>query len=128
MSSPQIPILLILSEEDSQLILRSWSRKSFKTDEYKQRLVFEYLRYITIKISFPDEIYSPSLVIDSIWHEHILFTRQYQSFSYINNNNAFIHHEPFTGSYQHYLRTLSKYKEMFNEPPPQVYWPLPRKS
>ena len=68
---------------------------------------------------------TPSILIDQIWHEFILFTRTYESFCQ-SRLDRFIHHQPSNDDNENknqYEATLLAYQEIFGEPV-QPYWPL----
>lgn len=88
----------------------------------------EYKRFIAIRLAHPDVSIVPSLLIDEIWHAHILFTREYLTFCNAINNGKYIHHSPFLKDDDpvgdpSIKNTLMLYREMFGHPPATV-WPL----
>ena len=50
--------------------------------------------YTLLKID-GDRMYSPSLMVDKAWHQHILHTKMYHAFSRRHFNIECLHHLPF---------------------------------
>lgn len=85
----------------------------------------ELLKFFHV-ISLSKRQCTPSLVIDNIWHEFILFTREYQAFCN-EHFGRFIHHSPgglIENNHAQYLYTLQKIRDEFKSIN-QTYWPLP---
>ncbi|TDF42050.1 hypothetical protein EYS14_04205 [Alteromonadaceae bacterium M269] len=69
---------------------------------------------------------TPSVKVDQVWHEFILFTRTYEQFCRYQFNQ-FIHHQPSaspTLEKNQYQNTLELYQQWFGQPD-QTYWPVP---
>lgn len=67
---------------------------------------------------------TPSILVDQVWHEFILFTRSYQHFC-TGKLGRFVHHQPSDNSVENsaqYEMTLRAYRQYFGEPPTR-YWP-----
>jgi hypothetical protein len=66
----------------------------FKTPSHIDASLIEYKRFMFFKGAEPDTICGMfSLTIDAIWHEHILYTRQYAEFCQ-SVFGHFVHHVP----------------------------------
>ncbi len=82
----------------------------------------EVLRFLDL-VARRDSKLTPSIVIDSIWHEFILFTRQYTDYCNYNYGRI-IHHNPHNASNKHsylnnqrgFLLTLQLYSRYYGEP------------
>ncbi len=94
----------------------------------------EYLRFIVLATSAPTEV-TPSLVVDEVWHTHLMFSKSYIEDLCLNNLERIIHHSPGTGEATHdakyqgqYLRTLATYKQVFGQEAPSDLWPRPKQE
>lgn len=88
----------------------------------------EYRKFILLSSLNPDEII-PSLHVDTVWHMHLLYTRNYLRFCKEALDCDFHHHEPANGvegeSEQFrdlYKETLQKYENFFGTKPPSEIW------
>ena len=77
---------------------------------------------------FPGEIV-PSTHVDTVWHMHLLYTRNYQQFCREALDREFLHHEPASGDEEEieqfrsmYKETLQKYEQFFGTKPPSEIW------
>lgn len=90
-----------------------------------QRALIEVLRFLCLCDASAKAL-TPSIRVDAVWHEFILFTRLYER--YCNEVfGRFIHHQPDDDSDQtgkQYLATLAAYRSRFGEPNPE-FWPEP---
>jgi hypothetical protein len=89
----------------------------------------ELKRYLAMCIIHPQAklgMFSPQ--VDNVWHNFILFTKEYAQFCY-KNTGGFLHHAPTIGKQdQAEVRSnlrdfTAKYKTLFNENPPANVWP-----
>jgi hypothetical protein len=88
----------------------------------------ELKRYLLLCAEYPDISLPVSPVIDELWHEFLLHTRDYMAFC---NDLAggFIHHVPMTAidsrpaAARQYEILLTLYEEEFRELPPADVWP-----
>jgi ubiquitin len=101
-----------------------------------RRIFHEYLRFLELKISIRDldaEVLSPSPLVDSMWHLHIIDTKRYSEDCgrLLGNSslNLLIHHNPDGGldegaRAQRILDTIDAYKNFFSGemPPPEIWW------
>lgn len=55
----------------------------------------EYKKYLALCIGFPSIGFPTPLKLDDLWHQHILFAKDYQSMCQ-NVFGRFLHHSPFT--------------------------------
>lgn len=112
----------------------------------------EYLRFFVMALTslnttkFPCR---PPSIIDIVWHEHILFTKQYEADCKFVGGQ-FLHHTPESSSdilsprysaghvdksaeerlaiEQNSLFMLSQYKALFGEEAPSAIWPKPKQD
>lgn len=105
----------------------SWSNKM------TQNAIIEYKKFIYLA-AIHSKVVSPSNMVDLVWHEHLLFTKDYwQNFIPIVGKQ--IHHSPSDGSNaevfllkQCYLETIELYQLEFGKMPSPKLWPTPKTS
>src|SRR5262249_28486819 len=97
--------------------------------EMALRAIVEYKKYIFM-CSVSDGMVTPSRVVDSVWHFHLLYTRSYKEMcNLMVGKDRFIHHEPsrggviedakFKGIYE--KTTLKLYARLFGQPPEDIW-------
>ncbi len=122
--SPDV-LSLLSSEKDALLfqlnILRKQRGESPQTKPEFESHVAEYLRFLSLKLSYP--LAQPSDTIDHMWHAHILCTSAYAAFATRHNGSVFIHHNPVGGTAGGYTETLALYKKHFGKAAPKKFWP-----
>lgn len=96
------------------------------SDDQTAQIFAEYLRYLNIAQANPKVMVVPSVLIDEIWHDHILHTKQYFSDCIAMFGN-YMHHlpekDPLAGGVKPDIQeTLALYTKMFNETPPIQVW------
>lgn len=96
-----------------------------------ERLVHEYLVFMWIIKANPEQRVSPSKPIDIVWHQHILFTREYADFCG-KHFGKFLHHSPTVPDYSTttysdnmswYAKVLIRYVYHTKAAPPAEFWP-----
>lgn len=73
----------------------------------------EYLKFQALKcvLEADGEGATPSIMVDNVWHTHLLHTRSYHRLcELIYQPFQFIHHEPSTGTSEANLRYRANYK------------------
>ncbi|MBL1292799.1 MAG: adenosylmethionine decarboxylase [Thiotrichales bacterium] len=83
----------------------------------------ELIKFLSL-CSVSGSVQTPSVKIDKIWHELILFTQLYQQFCQLHFGRI-IHHSPSNNLDKdrlQYKQTLSNYKKRFGTPPLN-FWP-----
>jgi hypothetical protein len=89
----------------------------------------EYLRFLALCLAYPEEQIVPCLVVDKIWHAHILDTRAYRE-DCDRVFGFFYDHFPYFGMRSEedaadlrsaYDRTLALYELNFGDPPPDTW-------
>lgn len=97
-------------------------------DEFTQLTIKEYKRFVYLCCTLPDGA-SPSYIIDQVWHLHLCYTVNYWEDFCEQTLSRRLHHHPSKGgtaqSIHHhdwYERTRIKYRETFNEYPPEAIW------
>ncbi|CAH6419918.1 Hypothetical protein HVR_LOCUS988 [uncultured virus] len=100
-------------------------------DDFTNGAIDEYYRFMVLVSKFPKLTIVPGKVIDEVWHDHILHTKDYIEFcnKYFGD---YLHHSPRDGSDEiiNFDETVNKYLEIFGRLPPRIYWfsPLPPKN
>lgn len=95
--------------------------------EFTEQAIVEYKKFTFLSSRFPGEMV-PSVIVDSVWHMHILYTRSYQSYCREALSVDFLHHDPAKGNedeersfHRMYLNTIIKYQQIFGEPPETIW-------
>jgi len=94
-------------------------------------LIYEYLKFMKLMQRYPSVRFSPSEMVDQVWHEHILFTKEYRKFckkhfgSYVNHNPTVPGYSTATASddQRSYVNSLYFYELHFKSTPSTKYWP-----
>jgi hypothetical protein len=97
-------------------------------EDYLSALEIEYKRYISLLLFYPKSRRPISAFVDEMWHTHLLFTKDYSSFS-----NAiigqFIHHCPSEGREQtesmkprYMVNTITEYEQIYGKAS-TTFWP-----
>lgn len=99
------------------------------TPEFTERVLKEYLRFIHLAIISDEEV-TPSQIVDTAWHMHLTFTRDYWE-RMVPMLPRVLHHNPCEGKAplaeklrygRQYQETLYLYNREFNESPPNDIW------
>ena len=81
----------------------------------------EYGRFMKI-VSSSTMKAAPSKVVDTVWHENIMFTKDYAKYC-DDVNGSYIHHTPsLKGDNSLFLSTIKDYESLFGERPPANVW------
>lgn len=96
--------------------------------EFADLAISEYRKFTLLCTLFPNETV-PSTHVDTVWHMHLLYTRNYHRYCREALGQEFLHHEPASGDdaeaalfKQMYSTTLHRYKELFALIPPIAVW------
>ena len=116
--------LEITSDKDVFPFNSRLARENNWSITYATLAIKEYKRFIFLMIT-SDEV-------DQVWHLHMLYTKSYWNDLCSNILKKQIHHNPTKGGksesdrfMNQYIKTLSKYQEVFEETPPKEIWPKP---
>lgn len=96
-------------------------------NEFVDSAIDEYYRFIQLHVTYPSETIVPGIVVDKVWHDHILHTKNYIKFC----NDCFgeyMHHDPKDRSIQtptDIQPTLDLYKQLFGRNAPKKFWTDP---
>lgn len=87
--------------------VKEWSPKVCATAEKW------YRRFLKVAVLHPNKVLVPSVLVDEVWHQHVLDTVQYpkdcQAF-----RGQFFHHKPYFGSEPGQKNRLRKYFDRTN--------------
>ncbi len=92
------------------------------SSEFADKVILEYKKFMYLRIKYGEA--APSHLVDIVWHQHILYTKEYHSFCKIHNG-SFINHDPdtFKGkSNTLYIRTLERLWKEFPGYDITKYW------
>lgn len=108
------------------------ARENNWSEAFAQRAITEYKRFICL-IATSDVSHTPSDEVDQVWHLHMTYTQSYWEDLCYGILKRPIHHGPTRGGSQErakyhsqYERTLSAYRSLFEQDPPQDIWPSAR--
>ncbi|HEY9755982.1 MAG TPA: hypothetical protein V6C97_12520 [Oculatellaceae cyanobacterium] len=106
-----------------------WSRP------FAIKAIDEYKRFMILRSLDVHRELIPSMIVDSVWHLHLLYTVNYQQFCRSVLDVDFIHHEPSKGNVKEeqervrrYHETLTAYAAVFSIPAPSSHWGAPADS
>lgn len=110
---PPFPLISAILKNDKKLNL---------TEQVVNEVCEEYKKFLFLAKTNPTANLVPSLMIDEVWHDHILHTKQYAN----DCNQIF-------GSYMHHLPSINEegedisetfqlYRNVFGTEPPCAYW------
>ncbi len=98
--------------------------KVFLNDESYEKSFKEFKRYISLIILGHKNVAMTSKSVDIIWHQFIIFTKEYHEFCY-KFFGRYLHHVPETSSTPIKVddrnRIFDAYKDVFNEDAPDVW-------
>ena len=107
---------------ETPLLVKKINELSSLSDGDVDLALIELLKFLNL-IGTVNRRLSPSQIIDTVWHEFILFTKQYIQFCEKHWGRV-IHHEPSeSASTALYFQTLEEYEELYGKGP-EKYWPL----
>ena len=97
-----------------------------------EELIDEYIRFMRLMQLNPSYRLSPSIMVDQVWHEHILFTKEYRLFC-SRHFGSYVDHVPTVEGYstacmsddqRSYATTLYLYTSHFSSVPSPKFWPM----
>ncbi len=108
------------------------SRKHGWKQNFALLAIREYKKFIYLGIVSEFQV-TPSEIIDTVWHEHLLFTKAYREFCTEVIEYPFDHHPELipiadqTDSFHaQYQQTLELYTTEFGIDPPEIIWGKPK--
>ena len=101
------------------------AKENYWTKNFTREAILEYKKFMYLAAT-SDLMVSPSVIVDDVWHLHLIFTLSYQEFCNILGKQ--IQHVPSTHNPEEFKkfkqardRTKQLYKQEFGEPP-QTIW------
>jgi hypothetical protein len=97
------------------------------TMEFTIQATLEYKKFIFL-INISEKPQTPSIIIDEVWHLHLLYTESYWNDLCGGLLGKKIHHKPTKGNEEHeqffnqFQETLALYKIVFEMDPPKNVW------
>ena len=120
------------ADASTQAFANKIAQKHHWHPRFALRAIGEYRKFVFLGVS-SDIVVTPSKVIDTVWHEHLLFTRAYREFCRDVLGRDFDHHpelmpsEEQTDVYaQQFQATLDRYFMEFHVMPPTDIWGTPK--
>ena len=88
--------------------------------------VAEYKKFLRLMVDEKGAWFTPSKLVDELWHRHMLDTVAYCKFC-ARVNGDYLHHTPHYGKPHSYhdpgfMATLQAYKDKFADTPPNAIW------
>ena len=88
--------------------------------------VAEYKKFLRMMVDEKGAWFTPSKLVDELWHRHMLDTVAYCKFCE-RVNGSYLHHTPHYGEPHSYhdpgfMATLKAYEEKFADSPPKTIW------
>ena len=93
-------------------------------DDFINMAINEYGRFLILHKLQPKGKIVPGKVVDKVWHDHILHTREYIDFCKLEFGD-FLHHDPKNQSSietNDLIPTLELYEKSFGHPAPSKFW------
>jgi len=124
--------LCISESRDLQSLMATSANEKLQNME---ELIDEYIRFMRLMQLNPSYRLSPSVMVDHVWHEHILFTKEYRLFC-SRHFGSYVDHVPTVEGYskasmvddqRSYATTLHLYASHFSSVPSPKYWPMDSK-
>lgn len=104
--------------------LRTTNNALNLSPEQCDALIFEYKRFLVLKLLRPDLILPPPPLVDDVWHTHILDTPKYLA-DCLRIAGYYIHHNPNESYVIFAQQTVDIYTEVYGQTPPMdIYPPL----
>lgn len=101
------------------------SDENYWTNQFTEDAILEYKKFMYLAAT-SEFMVSPSEIIDTVWHQHLIFTQSYQDFCDILGKQ--VQHVPSTHNKADYIkfkqakeRTVKLYAEAFGEQPEHIW-------
>lgn len=111
-----------LSEYDFSLRL---AHENYWTQNFTKQAVLEYKKFMYLA-AVSDMMVSPSEIVDTVWHQHLIFTKSYHEFCQILGKK--IHHIPSTHNKEDFKKfkaakdhTAKLYETYFGKQPENIW-------
>ena len=101
------------------------ANENFWTKDFTEQAILEYKKFMYLAAT-SDFMVSPSEIVDTVWHQHLIFTQLYQDFANIIGKQ--VQHIPSTHNKEEAQkfrlakeRTKKFYTETFGEQPKGIW-------
>lgn len=118
-SDPWFEIFIALDLDD---VMQSVRDQIQLTDEQAEAAELWYRRFLWLCYKYPRQMHIPIMIIDIVWHAHILFTERYTG-DCARLFGHYLHHRPHVGVDRHnpiyvnaFEETARKFEAEFHEP------------
>ena len=98
------------------------------SEDFAVRVIEEYRRFAYLAVTGAEGM-THSDAVDQAWHLHLTYTRHYWG-EWTAALGTELHHGPTKGGHLeaerfegNYLRTLTRYRDVFEQAPPKDIWP-----
>jgi len=99
--------------------------ENFWTQDFTRKAILEYKKFMYLA-GTSDFMVSPSEIVDTVWHQHLIFTKSYADFCEVVGKN--IQHIPSTHNREDFEkfnqakeRTKKLYASTFGQQPPEIW-------
>lgn len=115
---------------DAELLIQRLRQEHGWTRAAALAATEEYRRFLYLAVTCPHPV-TPSPTVDAVWHEHLMFTREYREELCAGVLGRTLDHTPggtdkADQHRQQYLSTLDAYRDVFGSAAPAGIWPDPR--
>lgn len=107
-----------LSFAPPPLLIDRFCRENGISNEWAREQFRETLKFLVVCALEPDQHYSPSYEVDKMWHEFLLYSRDY--FAFCDLLGGYLHHQPSDNSGDPLL-TFEALRQVFGDVNPN-YW------
>lgn len=101
------------------------AHENFWTKQFTETAIAEYRKFMYLAAS-SDWMVSPSAIVDTIWHQHLIFTQSYNDFCTVIGKQ--VQHIPSTHNRNEFEkfklakeRTTKLYNDVFGEQPKEIW-------
>ena len=111
------------------LLLKRFEREHRCTRERAEEIFAETKKFLALCAASRQESFSPSQMVDEMWHEFMCFSEDYFAFcKELGGEGFYIHHRPSEEpNPEGYKRTRAAIKEHYGELNQKI-WPAPPKA
>ncbi|WP_086933613.1 glycine-rich domain-containing protein [Agarilytica rhodophyticola] len=113
--------------EQAELFVNKLQQQTSWSSDVCDQAIYEYKRFIYLT-TVSESVLTPSTIVDQVWHLHLTFSHCYWEELCTNILGFRLHHNPSPPSEREtidnqYQYTLKLYRQYFQEPHPEAYWP-----
>ncbi len=124
LSAAQLRTLHVLANYDLAPVRERLLREGLLPSTWLDEALFEFRRYLGLRVMKPERLAMLSHPIDVVWHTCLLFSRLYEELC-LQAFGEFVHHEPATESgpdpVASWRRFADAYLRLYGEPPGRLW-------